>query len=232
MLPKEREHLVLDNLNLIHYILQKKFHRKPYSDEYEDLFQEGCIGLIISAIRFDESRGFKFSTYATVTVMGCISRYIRDKSHIIRVPRNSYDMIIKISKLSSQGFSLNEITEVTGYTMGNVQEVIQMTNLESLDKEITNDKGDSTTLHGAVSNHTNDYEELFSQDNIQQSIMRVSSQITNDVHRGIWEEYIWSMLYGEKLNQIYFASKYKISQSYVARILNKFKKMFVKELSK
>ena len=232
MLPKEREYLVLDNLNLVHYILQKKFHRKPYTDEYEDYFQEGCIGLIISAIRFDESKGFKFSTYASATISGSISRYIREKSHIIRVPRNSYDMIVKISKLSSQGFSLNEITEVTGYTMDKVQEVIQITNLESLDKEISNDKGDSTNLHGVVSNPTNDYEELFSQDNIQQSIMRVSSKITNDVHRDIWEEYIWSMLYGEKLNQTYFASKYKISQPHVARILNKFKKIFVKELSK
>ena len=61
-LPKERESLVTDNLNLVHFILKKTFHMSPYQTEYDDYYQEGCIGLILSAMRFDESKGFKFST--------------------------------------------------------------------------------------------------------------------------------------------------------------------------
>lgn len=64
-LPKEKEHLVLDNLNMVHHILQKKLHIYLNNPSYEDYYQEGVIGLIISAIRFEEERGFKFSTYAS-----------------------------------------------------------------------------------------------------------------------------------------------------------------------
>ena len=50
--------------------------------DYEDLVQIGCMGLIKAADKFDDSLGFKFSTYAVPVIMGEIKRHLRDNSYI------------------------------------------------------------------------------------------------------------------------------------------------------
>lgn len=63
-LSSDKEHLVLDNKNLIHYLLQK-LGVTPNSSDYEDIVSIGTIGLIKAAITFDTSRNIAFSTYAS-----------------------------------------------------------------------------------------------------------------------------------------------------------------------
>lgn len=56
--------------------------------DQDDLYSEGCIGLLKSYRRFDESYGVKFSTYAVPMIMGQIKRYIRDFFHPVKYPRH------------------------------------------------------------------------------------------------------------------------------------------------
>jgi len=66
---------VEENLNLIHHILKKY----PWTREhYDDYFQIGAYGLCLAAQRFDESKGYEFSTYAGSWITGCILRHNRD----------------------------------------------------------------------------------------------------------------------------------------------------------
>ena len=71
----ERNKIVENNLGLVHACANRF---KGRGVEYEDLFQAGCVGLIKAADKFDESRGFSFSTYAVPVILGEIKRIFRD----------------------------------------------------------------------------------------------------------------------------------------------------------
>lgn len=75
--------LVTENINLI-YLVMKRFRNRGV--DREDLFQIGAVGLTKAAQRFDESKGFAFSTYAVPLIIGEIQRFLRDDGmvHISR----------------------------------------------------------------------------------------------------------------------------------------------------
>ena len=75
-LNSEKEHLVLDNQGLVHYIVQK-FGGISNPSEYDDLVSIGTIGLIKAAITFDSSKKFTFATYASKCIKNEIFQYYR-----------------------------------------------------------------------------------------------------------------------------------------------------------
>ena len=77
-----RDELIEKNLYIAE-ILAKKFMNKGI--EYDDLFQVASLGLVLAIDRFDVSKGFEFSSFATPTIVGEIKRYFRDKGWVIRV---------------------------------------------------------------------------------------------------------------------------------------------------
>lgn len=230
-LPKDREHLVTDNLNLVHWVLKRNFCMTPSHVDYDDCYQEGCIGLILSAMRFDETRGFKFSTYAYRMICGCIQRYKRDKLNFVKIPRNKYTLIMNVIKLSTQGYTMTEIEEVTGYSSKDIQHALVMSKFDSLDRTIIDESSHhDVSLYEVVGDSTDNYSEMLSEEHIFECIPKVSEMLNSDLYRNIWEEWIWALYYGEKLNQNYFATKYGVSQAQVSRILKNCKKLLVKVL--
>ena len=87
-------------------ILAKKYLNRGV--DYQDLFQIASIGLINAIERFDIDRGFKFTSFATPTIIGEIKKYFRDKEWMIRVPR-------RIQKLSSK---INDAKEALTQQLG------------------------------------------------------------------------------------------------------------------
>lgn len=89
----KKERLVTENINLI-YLVMKRFRNRGI--ENDDLFQVGAVGLTKAAERFDESRGYTFSTYAVPMIIGEIQRFLRDDG-MVHVSRKIQEDARKIA---------------------------------------------------------------------------------------------------------------------------------------
>ena len=79
MVTLTREEKIENNIGLVHSIAARF---KGRGVDYEDLFQNGCVGLIKAVDNFDESKGFAFSTYAVPMIAGEIKRFLRDDGSV------------------------------------------------------------------------------------------------------------------------------------------------------
>lgn len=157
-----KEKLINGNLKLVLSIL-KKFQNR--TDNMDDLFQVGCIGLIKAIDNFDLSHEVKFSTYAVPMILGEVKRYLRDNNSV-RISRSIKDTAYKA--LTVKEMLLNEKnSEPTNAEIAkqmNIPEYEVTEALNSLKETISmfepiyNDGGDVIYLSDQLSNKEDTYD--------------------------------------------------------------------------
>ncbi len=150
---RARERMIVSNTKLV---LGVAHHYRHFCDmTLEDLFQEGVCGLIRAVEKFDHTKGFKFSTYATWWIRQAITRAIADKGQSVRFPVHVFERVAKLKRArrvltrmsGGREPSLRELVDELGWTPEKVQFFSQLSQFMSisLDAPLAED-GEATRL--------------------------------------------------------------------------------------
>jgi RNA polymerase sigma-B factor len=195
-------------------IIAKKFVNRGI--EYDDLFQVASLALIKALERFDIHRGYKFSSFATPTIIGEIKNHFRDKSRIIRLPRREGEMIKKVEDartyLSNQLGRSPKIKEIGQYLNISSEEVLQLmessylTNTASLDYYI--DEDNETDLMAMIGREEKNYSRVEDRDIIE----KIMAGLGETERKVLYERF-----YNER-SQKEIAEEIGVSQMYISRM--------------
>jgi len=218
-----KEELINGNLKLVLSILKNYNNR---TDNMDDLFQVGCIGLIKAIDNFDLSHDVKFSTYAVPMILGEIRRHLRDSTSI-RVARSIKDIAYKALKMKEQ--LTNELGKEPTIKM--IAEKLELTESEvamaldstkdtiSMYEPIYNDGGDTIYLADQLDDKKEAAYPIEMRIALKDAIQNLKDK----------EKYILVSRYFVGKTQLELAEEIGISQAQISRLeksgLEKIKKM-------
>ena len=207
-----KEKLINGNLKLVLSILKKYNNR---TDNLDDLFQIGCIGLIKAIDNFDLSHNVKFSTYAVPMIIGEIKRFLRDNNSV-RIARSIKDISYKALKIKEELTnkknkepSIKEIAEILDLSEYEVSNALDsMKDTISMFEPIFNESGDTIYLSDQLEDKKNNMYNIDEKIALQEAIRNLKDR----------EKYIITERYMMGMTQMEIASELGISQAQISRI--------------
>ena len=216
-----RDLLIEGNLKLVLSIL-KRFYNK--TENLDDLFQIGCIGLIKAIDNFDLSYNVQFSTYAVPMILGEIKRYIRDNG-VIRISRSVKDLAFKSLNFiddyyQKNGYepSISVIAKELGYSEYEIGNALNsLKEPVSMYEAVYNDGGDTIFLYDQIEDKKSN-SDISSRIALENAIDEFNNR----------EKYIINQRFVIGKTQMEVADELDISQAQVSRI----EKKAIKELKR
>ena len=150
-----RNKIVEEHLYMVDILIRKYLNKGV---EYDDLYQVGALALVQAVERFDPSKGFEFSSFATPTILGEIKKYFRDKQWSLKVPRRLKEISAKVQEARDDLYlenhrnpTVDEIAAKTGLTEEQIIQALESSQAYgtySLDKtfEDAGEEGESSFL--------------------------------------------------------------------------------------
>lgn len=218
-----KEDLINGNLKLVLSILRKFNNR---TDNMDDLFQIGCIGLIKAIDNFDLCHEVKFSTYAVPMILGEVKRYLRDNNSV-RIARSikdtAYRALRKKEELTNElgkEPTIKMIAEALGLPEYEVSNAIDsMKDNISMFEPIYNDGGDTIYLADQLQDKSNQNYSLEMHISLKDALSKLKDK----------EKYILMERYIIGKTQMELAKEIGISQAQISRLeksgLDNIKKM-------
>jgi len=207
-----KEKIINGNLKLVLSILKKYNNR---TDNMDDLFQIGCVGLIKAVDNFDLSHEVKFSTYAVPMILGEVKRYLRDNNSV-RIARSIKDLAYKLSKerehyISIHGYEpcskvLCKLLNITEYELSLAQNSLKET--VSMFEPIYNDGGDVIYLCDQLEDKSNNLYSIEERIGVKEALNKLKDK----------EKYIVEsrFIYGK--TQMELSEELGISQAQISRL--------------
>ncbi|WIV12611.1 SigB/SigF/SigG family RNA polymerase sigma factor [Proteiniborus sp. MB09-C3] len=225
-----REELIKRHLYIAE-ILSKKYVNRGI--DYEDIYQVACIGLIYAVDRYDISKGYEFSSFATPTIIGEIKKYFRDKGWAIRVPRRIQELSKKINvsknTLSQTLQRTPTVDELAEYLQCSSEEILEAMEASkvytphSLDVVLDSNGDDKDiNLSELIGEDDKYFTTIENNDFLKKNIEKL-----NDMEKKILYD-----RYFNKKTQFEIAKELNISQMTVSRMEKKIIEKFQKELKK
>ena len=193
-----RKKLIQANLRLVVSIAKK--YTGP-GVLFMDLVQEGSLGLIKAAQKFDYSKGFKFSTYATWWIRQTIVRAIANHSKVIRIPVHMLDKIRLVKKaiyeLNYLNFKEPTNEEIASYLNMNIKQVEMVMNTLKIEPmSLDTPVADNLSLEDYISDEKNlPVEEKAETKILKEQISEILEELTQKEQKVIIQRF---GLYGEK----------------------------------
>ncbi len=209
---KAKEEIVNGNLKLVLSILRKYNNR---TDNMDDLFQVGCIGLIKAIDNFNLSFDVKFSTYAVPMILGEVKRYLRDNNSI-RVARSIKDIAYhamsakeELTNSLNREPSIKEIAKKLNLTEYEVSNALDsMRDTVSIFEPIYNDGGDTIYLADQIEDKNNKMTFIDERVALNEAISKLKDK----------EKFIIIERFVTGKTQMELASEIGISQAQISRL--------------
>ena len=224
-----RNALVEDHLYMVDILIRKYLGKGV---DYDDLYQVGALALVQAVERFDPSKGYEFSSFATPTILGEIKKYFRDKEWSLKVPRRMKEIAAKVQEVQddlhiklARKPTVAEIAEATGFTEEQIIEAIESAhayNAYSLDQsfEEAGEDGESAFLE----KYTGFEEDGYRQVEISELIHSVLDKLSEQ------DRYIFRERFIYNRSQADIAKTLGVSQMTISRAEKRLVERFKKEI--
>lgn len=227
--------LVERNTKLVHYVVNRLNVPAALKD---DIVSEGMLALVECAKRFDPDKGYKFATYAFPWIDGKCRRFLRE-SRSVKFGRKVIDSYtIMAQYCAKKGIHLTEACESdyeeAGVDIKLAQDIIAYASDIRLEDKIDSSDGSITIADCIVSDNISQYEWCMDS---EESMFEVLDDFfkwyrqrpltgSNSIGCDAFEDYSYNLVCGLKLTTNELADKYKMSQSYMSRILARVRNEF------